>query len=179
MSRVAKQPVIIPDKVEIKNNNQQLTIKGGKGELQHQVHPLVEMKQDSEDGQNVIKFNPVDASKKARAITGTTRNIVNNMVQGVHEGFEKTLEIQGVGYRAQLKGTVLHLTLGYSHPIEYNLPEGITADLPSQTEVIIKGIDKQLVGQVASEIRAFRKPDPYKNKGVRYKGERLIKKEVK
>lgn len=180
MSRVAKQPVIVPSKVNVTLSGDMLKVKGSKGELEHRLNGLVTMQDAKDDnGNNVITFTPNDNSIKAHAITGTTRNVVNNMVNGVDQGFEKTLLIEGVGYRAQVKGKVLHLTLGYSHPIEYDLPEGITIDAPSNTEIIVKGIDKQLVGQVAAEIRAFRKPDPYKNKGVRYKGERLIRKEAK
>lgn len=180
MSRIAKKPVIVPSKVDVAINGNVVNIKGSKGELQHQINALVSIQDGKDDdGNNVLTFAPKDESIKALAITGTTRNVVGNMVAGVSEGFEKTLIIEGVGYRAQLKGNVLNLTLGYSHPIEYKLPEGITIDAPSQTEIIVKGIDKQLVGQVAAEIRAFRKPDPYKNKGVRYKGERLIRKEAK
>jgi len=180
MSRVAKAPVIVPDKVEVKRNGRDLIVKGANGELKHDMHMSVDMKEGTtDDGKPCLNFSPSNSSKKAMAIAGTTRNIVNNMIIGVTEGFTKELEIEGVGYRAQAKGKVLVLTLGYSHPVEYQIPEGITLELPSQTAVIVKGIDKQKVGQAAAEIYAYRKPDPYKNKGVRYKGRRLIRKEVK
>jgi large subunit ribosomal protein L6 len=180
VSRVAKQAVIIPAKVTLTQTDQTVNIKGSKGQLSHVVHALVKLENSKdEDGNALLKFAPVEDSIKAWAIAGTTRNVINNMVLGVSNGFSKTLLIEGVGYRAQLKGNTLHLTLGYSHPVVYALPDGISIQAPSQTELVISGIDKQLVGQTAAEIRAFRKPDAYKNKGVRYKGEVLVRKEAK
>jgi len=175
MSRVANKPVPVPSAVEITENGQQLSIKGPKGTLEHKIHDLVEMSRD--DG--VLKFKPRDSSKTANALAGTTRAVINNLVVGVSEGFEKKLELVGVGYRAQSKGKVLNLSLGFSHPVEYTLPEGVTAVTPSQTEIVINGSDKQKVGQVAAEIRAFRPPEPYKGKGVRYAGEHIVRKEAK
>ena len=152
-----------------------LTVKGPKGTLEHRIHDLVEMKREDAE----LNFGARNDSGQASALAGTTRSIVSNMVVSVSEGFEKKLELIGVGYRAQSKGKVLNLTLGFSHPIDYELPEGITADTPSQTEIVVKGSDKQRVGQVAAEIRAFRPPEPYKGKGVRYADEIVIRKEAK
>ena len=168
-------PVSVPASVEITANGQMLTVKGPKGTLEHTIHEMVELKREDAE----LKFGARDASTQAKALAGTTRSIVNNMVTGVSEGFEKKLELIGVGYRAQAKGKVLNLTLGFSHPIDYELPEGITADTPSQTEIVVKGSDKQRVGQVAAEIRAFRPPEPYKGKGVRYADEMVVRKEAK
>ncbi|HDN69209.1 MAG TPA: 50S ribosomal protein L6 [Gammaproteobacteria bacterium] len=175
MSRVAKKPVPVPAAVEVTENGQQITVKGPKGSLQHDVHALVEMK--LEDGE--MNFSPRDESKAANALAGTTRALVSNLVVGVTDGFEKKLELVGVGYRAQAKGKVLNLTLGFSHPVDYAVPEGVTIETPSQTEIILKGTDKQRVGQVAAEIRAFRPPEPYKGKGVRYADEVVVRKEAK
>ena len=175
MSRVANKPVTVPAAVEITENGQQLSVKGPKGTLEHKVHDLVEVAR--EDGQ--LTFRARDESKAANALAGTTRSVVSNLVMGVSDGFEKKLELIGVGYRAQAKGKVLNLTLGFSHPIDYELPEGVSADTPSQTEIVVKGSDKQRVGQVAAEIRAFRPPEPYKGKGVRYADEIVIRKEAK
>ena len=175
MSRVAKKPVPVPAAVEITENGQQLSIKGPKGTLGHKIHDLVEMSRD----EGVLNFKPRDDSKAANALAGTTRAVVNNLVVGVNEGFEKKLELVGVGYRAQAKGKVLNLSLGFSHPVDYTIPEGIKAETPSQTEIVITGSDKQKVGQVAAEIRAFRPPEPYKGKGVRYAGEHIVRKEAK
>jgi large subunit ribosomal protein L6 len=175
MSRIAKKPVSVPAAVEVTENGQQITVKGPKGSLQHDVHVLVEMK--LEDGE--LNFSPRDESKAANALAGTTRALVSNLVVGVTDGFEKKLELVGVGYRAQAKGKVLNLTLGFSHPVEYAVPEGVTIETPSQTEIILKGTDKQRVGQVAAEIRAFRPPEPYKGKGVRYADEVVVRKEAK
>jgi large subunit ribosomal protein L6 len=175
MSRIAKQPVTIPASVDVTENGQQLTVKGPNGTLQHSIHTLVELKRD--DG--VLNFSPRDDSKAANALAGTTRALVSNLVIGVSDGFEKKLELVGVGYRAQAKGKVLNLTLGFSHPVEYQLPESVTVETPSQTEIVLKGADKQVVGQVAAEIRAFRPPEPYKGKGVRYADEVVVRKEAK
>ena len=175
MSRIAKQPVTVPAAVEITENGQQVTVKGPKGTLLHNIHALVEMTR--EDGE--LKFRPRDESKAADAMAGTTRAVIGNLVTGVSDGFEKKLELVGVGYRAQSRGKVLNLTLGFSHPVDYEVPEGVTAETPSQTEIVLKGADKQKVGQVAAEIRAFRPPEPYKGKGVRYADEVVVRKEAK
>ena len=173
MSRVANAPVPLPSGVEVKLNGQDLAVKGGKGELSLAVHNDVELKE--EDG--VLKV--AARNRGAIAMAGTMRALVANMVTGVSDGFERRLELQGVGYRAQAQGKKLNLQLGFSHPVEYALPEGISAETPSQTEIVITGIDKQLVGQVCAEIRSFRPPEPYKGKGVRYQGEYVRRKEAK
>ena len=173
MSRVAKNPISLPAGVEFKTEGRQVTVKGPKGTLTHRVHEVVELKQDG----NVLSFQP--RSKDGWALAGTTRAIINNMVVGVSKGFERKLELVGVGYRAQAQGKTLNLTLGFSHPINYPVPEGITVETPSQTEVVVRGSDKQLVGQVAAEIRAFRPPEPYKGKGVKYSDEVIVRKEAK
>jgi large subunit ribosomal protein L6 len=175
MSRIAKEPVTVPAAVEITEKGQLLSVKGPRGTLQHQMHALVEMTRD----EGVLNFQPRDGSKAANALAGTTRAVVNNLVVGVTDGFQKKLELVGVGYRAQSKGRILNLALGFSHPVDYQLPEGVTAETPSQTEIIVSGSDKQRVGQVAAEIRAHRPPEPYKGKGVRYAGEEIIRKEAK
>jgi len=174
MSRVAKDPVKLPQGVEVKLDGQELSIKGAKGSLDLSLHPLVEVVH--EDG--LLKFAARPGSVNM-AMAGTTRALVNNMVVGVSQGFERKLQLVGVGYKAQAKGQVLNLALGFSHPIDYQLPEGVSAETPSQTDIIIKGIDKQLVGQVAAEIRDFRRPEPYKGKGVRYADEIVRRKEAK
>lgn len=173
MSRIAKNPVVIPKGATVTVKDQLVSVKGGKGTLELAIHPTVEVKE--EDGS--LQFASVDG--KSWAMAGTMRSLVSNMVQGVTEGFEKKLELKGVGYRAKASGKTLNLTLGFSHPVDYQLPEGITAETPSQTEIVIKGVDKQQVGQVASEIRAFRPPEPYKGKGVRYADEYVRRKEAK
>jgi large subunit ribosomal protein L6 len=175
MSRIASNPINIPSGVDVNINGQEITVKGGKGELSHQVHALVTVEHED----NVLKFDSVDKSKTANALSGTTRAVVQNIVTGVSDGFEKKLTIVGVGYRAAVQGKVLNLTLGFSHPVNFEIPEGITIETPSQTEVIVKGIDKQKVGQVAANIRAYRPPEPYKGKGVRYADEHIIRKEAK
>lgn len=175
MSRVAKNPVTLPSGVEVTLNGQNLIVKGGKGSLELDAHQSVELIKED----NALTFAPRDNAKQSKALAGTTRSLVNNMVLGVSQGFEKKLLLQGVGYRAALKGNVLNLTLGFSHPVEYDLPEGISAEVNGQTEVVIKGIDKQVVGQVAAEIRGFRPPEPYKGKGVRYADEYVRRKEAK
>jgi len=175
MSRVANNPVKLPSGVEVTQSGQSLSVKGSKGTLSMDVHPAVEVKQ--EDG--AVLFSAREGSKNASAMSGTTRALVNNMVLGVSTGFEKKLELQGVGYRAKVSGNVLNLSLGFSHPVDYQLPEGVSAEVPSVTEVILRGIDKQAIGQCAAEIRAFRPPEPYKGKGVRYAGEQVRRKEAK
>ncbi len=175
MSRVANNPVVLPDGVEVKLGDQILDVKGAKGSLSLQLHSDVEVKQEDRK----LKFFSKSSAKIARAMSGTTRANVYNMVYGVMHGFEKKLELVGVGYRAKVNGSVVNLTLGFSHPVDYQLPEGIKAETPSQTQIIISGIDKQKVGQVAAEIRAFRPPEPYKGKGVKYADERIYRKEAK
>ncbi len=175
MSRVAKSPVKLPQGVEVKIDGQALTVKGSKGSLQMQLHQLVELAQN--DG--AVQVAPREESQQAWALAGTTRALVNSMVTGVSNGFEQKLELIGVGYKAQAQGKVLNLSLGFSHPVAFELPEGITAETPTQTEILIKGVDKQLVGQVAANVRAFRPPEPYKGKGIRYAGEQVRRKEAK
>ena len=175
MSRVAKNPVKVPAGVEIKLVGQQLSVKGAKGALDLNVHPSVEVLEESGE----LRFAARNGDQQTRAMAGTTRALVNNMVIDVSQGFERKLQLVGVGYKAQAKGSVLSLALGFSHPIDYELPQGVTAETPSQTDILIKGIDKQLVGQVAAEIRDFRRPEPYKGKGVRYSDEVVRRKEAK
>ena len=175
MSRVAKAPVSIPAGVEVKLAADKITVKGKQGELALDIHSSVAISQE----ENVLKFAPKAADKQSNALAGTFRALVNNMVTGVSVGFEKKLVLQGVGYRAKAAGKTLNLSLGFSHPVDYELPEGVTAETPSQTEVVIKGIDKQVVGQVAAEIRGYRPPEPYKGKGVRYADENVRRKEAK
>lgn len=175
MSRIASNPVNVPNGVEIKLNSGVVSVKGPKGELSQALHPAVDMQQ----ADNVLTFAARNKSKEAHALSGTMRALVDNMVTGVSNGFEKKLTIIGVGYRAAVQGKKLNLSLGFSHPVEYDIPEGITIECPSQTEVVIKGSDKQRVGQVAAEIRAYRPPEPYKGKGVRYTDEHVVRKEAK
>nr|WP_298118333.1 50S ribosomal protein L6 [uncultured Pseudomonas sp.] len=175
MSRVAKNPVVLPAGVEVKLAGQQLSVKGAKGTLELNVHSSVEVLQEAGE----LRFAARNGDQQTRAMAGTTRALVNNMVIGVSAGFERKLQLVGVGYKAQAKGQVLNLALGFSHPIDYELPEGVVAETPNQTEILIKGVDKQLVGQVAAEIRDFRRPEPYKGKGVRYADEVVRRKEAK
>ena len=179
MSRVAKLPIKIPDGVEVSQSQEVLTVKGKLGEITMNVHSSVTIKNTD----NVLTFFPLKNSqieeKSAWAQAGTVRANTFNLIKGVTEGWEKKLTLIGVGYRAQAKGKVLSLTLGFSHPVNYDLPEGISVETPSQTEVVVKGIDKQKVGQAAAEIRAFRPPEPYKGKGVRYTDEQVVRKDAK
>jgi len=175
MSRVAKAPVELPQGVEFKQDGTAVTIKGSKASLSLELNSEVELKQE----ENTLTVSPRSGSRFATAIAGTTRSLLANMVQGVTNGFERKLELVGVGYRAQAQGNKLNLTLGFSHPVVYEVPEGISVETPSQTEVVVKGHDKQKVGQVAAEIRRFRPPEPYKGKGVRYADERVQLKEAK
>jgi len=175
MSRVANNPVPLPAGVEVKLDGQSLSVKGAKGSLEMDVHADVIVTQED----NEIKVAARSQAKQARALAGTTRALVSNMVTGVSEGFERRLQLQGVGYRAQAQGRTLNLQLGFSHPVDYALPDGIEVATPSQTEVVVTGVNKQLVGQVSAEIRSFRPPEPYKGKGVRYLGERVRRKEAK
>jgi len=179
MSRVAKLPITIPDGVEVSQSGEVLFVKGKLGEMNMNVHSSVTINNTD----NVLTFLPTDSSKdeekNAWAQAGTVRANTFNLIKGVTEGWEKKLTLIGVGYRAQARGKVLSLTLGFSHPINYDLPEGVSVETPSQTEVVVKGIDKQKVGQAAAEIRAFRPPEPYKGKGVRYTNEQVVRKDAK
>ena len=175
MSRVAKSPITLPKGVDVTISGQSITVKGSNGQLEHSFPETIGV--SNEEG--VISLSVSDESKKTWALAGTTRALINNMVVGVSTGFEKKLKLIGVGYRAQVKGSILDLTLGFSHPVQYTAPDGITIEAPSQTDLVVKGIDKQKVGQVAAEVRAFRKPEPYKGKGVRYAGEVIVMKEAK
>ena len=175
MSRVAKLPVELPQGVEFQQDGNVVTIKGSKGAVSLELNSEVELAHV--DG--AIKVAPRSGSRFSAAVAGTTRALLANMVVGVTDGFERKLELSGIGYRAQAQGGKLNLTLGFSHPIVYDVPEDVSVETPSQTEVVIKGTDKQRVGQVAAEIRRFRPPEPYKGKGVRYAGERVVLKEAK
>ncbi len=175
MSKIARNPVQLPSGVDCKLDGQALTLKGSKGSFDYVIHDLVEIGQD----ENALTFKAKNDDRTGWAMAGTMRAITANMVTGVSEGFEKKLELVGVGYRAKAQGSKLNLTLGFSHPVDHEMPEGVSVETPSQTEIILKGIDKQKVGQAAAEIRAYRPPEPYKGKGVRYLGEHIIRKEAK
>ncbi len=175
MSRVAKLPVELPQGVEFQQDGNVVTIKGSKGAVSLELNSEVELAHD--DG--ALKVAPRSGSRFSSAVAGTTRALLANMVVGVTDGFERKLELSGIGYRAQAQGGKLNLTLGFSHPVVYDVPEDVSVETPSQTEVVIKGTDKQRVGQVAAEIRRFRPPEPYKGKGVRYADERVVLKEAK
>ena len=175
MSRIAKEPVELPKGVEFKQDGNVVTVKGGKGSLSLELNSEVQLSQE----ENTLLVAARSGSRFAAAMSGTTRALLANMVHGVTEGFVRKLELVGVGYRAQAQGNKLNLTLGFSHPVVYDVPEGVTVETPSQTEVLVAGSDKQKVGQVASEIRRFRPPEPYKGKGVRYSDERVVRKEAK
>ena len=175
MSRVAKAPITVPAGVTFTLNGQTVVVKGKNGELTLNVNPAVEIVVDG----NVLRTLPRDGFENADAQAGTARALLNNMVTGVNEGFTQKLELVGVGYRAKAEGKVLNLSLGFSHPVVFAVPNGITIETPTQTEVVVKGADKQLVGQVSANIRAYRKPEPYKGKGVRYANENVRRKEAK
>ena len=175
MSRVAKSPVTVPAGVEVKFGTDQLTVKGKNGELS--IPLLAGVKIELDNGK--LSFSTTNSTKQANALSGTVRALVFNMVKGVTEGFEKKLQLIGVGYRAQAQGKILNLSLGFSHPVVYEMPNGVSVATPSQTEIVLTGADKQVVGQVAAEIRAFRPPEPYKGKGVRYADEVVVIKEAK
>lgn len=175
MSRVAKAPVALQTGVEIKINGQEVTVKGKNGTLTRVFNDAVEVVQE----ENTLKSLPREGFDDAWAQAGTARALLNNMVIGATAGFEKKLELNGVGYRAQAQGKKLNLTLGFSHPVVYEMPEGVSVETPSQTEIVVKGADKQLIGQVAANIRAYRPPEPYKGKGVRYADEVVRRKEAK
>ncbi|MDH5182668.1 MAG: 50S ribosomal protein L6 [Gammaproteobacteria bacterium] len=175
MARAEKNPVDIPSGVEVSINGQNVSVKGTKGVLEQAINDAVGI--TAED--NLVKFMARRADKNSKAQTGTARSLIRNMIIGVSEGFEKKLTLIGVGYRAQAQGNKLSLSLGFSHPVDYAVPTGISVETPSQTEIVVKGIDKQIVGQVAAEIRAYRPPEPYKGKGVRYSDEHVVRKEAK
>lgn len=172
MSRIGKMPVPVPAGVEVKIDGQKVTVKGPKGELSQEFLPEVKITQEGEE----LKVEKTEESREAAARFGLSRTLLSNMVVGVSEGFSKSLEIIGVGYRAALKGKDLELQLGYSHPVVVKAPAGIEFELPTQTQIIVKGIDKQQVGQIAADIRKWRKPEPYKGKGIRYEGEYVRRK---
>jgi large subunit ribosomal protein L6 len=175
MSRIAKYPVPLPEKVEVSLKSDEISVKGPLGTLTQRISPNVKI----EKIENSLEIKVNETSRQANAMSGTLRALVANMVTGVTKGFEKKLQLVGVGYRAQAQGDKLNLTLGFSHPVVHQLPKGIKAETPTQTEILIKGVDKQLVGQVAAEVRRYRSPEPYKGKGVRYADERIVLKETK
>jgi len=175
MSRVAKKPIPLPKGVEVQISGQSIAVKGPKGALSHELHARVAVSEIEGE----LRIEPRDETQDGNAQAGTARALLNNMVTGVSAGFERRLDINGVGYRAQAKGDVVSLSLGFSHPVEFPVPAGITVETPTQTEIVIKGIDKQVVGQVAANIRAYRPPEPYKGKGVRYRNEQILRKEAK
>ena len=172
MSRIGKMPVAIPSGVDVKVDGNVVTVKGSKGELTREFSDILTIKVE---GEEVIVTRP-DDSRQAKSLHGLTRTLIHNMIEGVSEGYAKKLELVGVGYRAALKGKDLEIQLGYSHPVNVEAPENITFEVPSQTEIIVKGISKEQVGQVAADIRAWRKPEPYKGKGIRYEGEYVRRK---
>lgn len=172
MSRIGKQPVTVPAGVEVKIDGSTVTVKGSKGELSREFSPLMSIKQE---GTEIIVSRP-DDSREAKSLHGLTRTLIHNMVEGVSAGYSKKLQLVGVGYRAAVKGKNLEMQLGYSHPVLVEAPEGISFECPSQTEIVVNGISKEKVGQVAANIRAWRKPEPYKGKGIRYEGEYVRRK---
>ena len=175
MSRIGNTPVVLPDKVEMTLASGEISIKGPLGTLTQKVSPQVKV----EKVENRVEFKASNNSRQADAMSGTLRALVSNMVTGVTKGFERKLTLVGVGYRAQAQGDKLNLTLGFSHPVVHPMPKGVRVETPTQTEILIKGMDRQLVGQVAAEVRAYRAPEPYKGKGVRYAGEQVVIKETK
>lgn len=175
MSRVAKKPIVIPAGVEVNINGAEIKVKGPKGTLQLYSGEMVGIKKAN----NEITFVPDEKIENSDAVAGTTRALLGNMITGVTKGFERKLLLVGVGFKAQVQGKVLNLTLGFSHPVKFSIPDGITIETPSQTEIVVKGVDRHLVGQAAAKIRDFRPPEPYKGKGVRYDGEVIVKKEGK
>jgi large subunit ribosomal protein L6 len=175
MSRIAKAPVLLPKGVEFKHEGNVVTLKGAKGSLSLELSNEVELKHED----NALKVSPRSGSRFSGAVAGTMRALLANMVKGVTKGYERKLELVGVGYRAQAQGNKLSMSLGFSHPVVHQVPAGVTVETPSQTEIVVRGVDKQVVGQVAAEIRGYRPPEPYKGKGVRYANERVIIKEAK
>jgi len=172
MSKIGKQPVLVPDKIQVQLDNNRLVVKGPKGELSLTIDKLLEVNQ--KDSQIMVK--PKQKSRRSRAMHGLTRTLIANMVAGVTEGFSKTLKVEGTGYRVSKKGQDIEMTLGFSHPVEVEAPEGIEFDVPDNKTIIVKGIDKQLVGQTAASIRQIKKPNPYKAKGITYEGEQIKRK---
>lgn len=177
MSRVAKSPISIPAGIEVNLAGKTLKLKGAKGSFEYHLHEFVNVVVKKED--KLLVFSPQENVENADALAGTARALVKNILLGLSKGFERKLTLLGVGFRAQVQGKVLNLTIGFSHPVKYDIPQGITIETPSQTEIVIKGFDKQLVGQVAAQIRDFRPPEPYKGKGIRYDGEVIVLKEGK
>ena len=175
MSRVGKMPIAVPQGVDVVIAGERITVKGANGSLTRKLHPLVNVKNEA----GTLTFVPATDSSAADAMSGTLRALVANMVSGVAKGFERKLNLVGVGYRAQAQGQRLNLQIGYSHPVVKEMPEGIKVTTPTQTEILISGADRQVVGQVAAEVRAFRPPEPYKGKGIRYANERVVLKETK
>jgi large subunit ribosomal protein L6 len=175
MSRVGKMPIAVPQGVDVKISAEAVTVKGGNGTLNLPISSLVTVSQDGAQ----LKVAPVNESAEANAMSGTFRALLANTVNGVSKGFEKKLTLVGVGFRAQAQGQKLNLQIGFSHPVVKDMPEGIKVETPSQTEILIKGADRQVVGQIAAEVRAFRPPEPYKGKGIRYADERVVLKETK
>ena len=175
MSRVGKMPIALPQGAEVAINAAQISVKGPLGSLTQSLNGLVKVQNDN----GTLKFEPANDSREANAMSGTLRALVNNMVTGVTKGFERKLTLVGVGYKAQAAGDKLNLSLGFSHPVVHQMPQGIKCETPTQTEILIKGVDRQRVGQVAAEVRAYRSPEPYKGKGVRYSDEVVIIKETK
>ncbi len=175
MSRIAKQPIELPNGVQFSINGREVSAKGPKGYLSVTLHDAVELKQED----NVLTLSPKDERQSSLAVTGTMRSVVSNIVEGVVNGFEKKMQLVGVGYRAQAQGKQLNLSLGLSHPVNYQVPEGIEIETPAATEIVVRGCDKQMVGQVCAEIRAYRPPEPYKGKGIRYVDEQIVRKEAK
>jgi large subunit ribosomal protein L6 len=175
MSRIAKKPIELPPGVELSVNGREVSAKGPKGVLSMTLHDAVELKQEDK----VVTLAPKDSRQSSLAVTGTMRSIINNIVEGVTNGFERKLQLVGVGYRAQAQGKQLNLSLGLSHPVNYPVPEGIEIETPAATEIVVRGCDKQRVGQVCAEIRAYRPPEPYKGKGVKYADEQIVRKEAK
>lgn len=175
MSRVAKNPVSIPKGVEVSINNRDVVVKGAKGSMEMLLHPTVSITRE----EDTLRLIPVSETPEHWAMAGTMRALVNNMVTGVSKGFERKLVLVGVGYRAQAQGKTLNLTLGFSHPVNFKVPDEITVETPSATEIVVKGVNKQQVGEVAAKVRAYRPPEPYKGKGVRYADETVVLKEAK
>ncbi len=175
MSRVGKMPIAVPKGVDVALTAEQITVKGANGTLSRAAHPLVTLKSDA----GSLTVAPANDSAEANAMSGTMRALLANMVDGVSKGFEKKLALVGVGFRAQAQGQKLNLQIGFSHPVVKDMPAGIKVECPTQTEIVIKGADRQVVGQIAAEVRAFRPPEPYKGKGIRYVGERVVLKETK
>jgi len=175
MSRVANNPVQLPKGVEASFTATQISVKGSKGNLEMALHDAIEVSKEGD----TLRVTAKNDSRQAVALSGTFRALINNMVTGVSQGFQKKLQLQGVGYRAKAQGSVLNISVGYSHPIDFEVPKGVTAETPTPTEIVVSGADKQLVGEVAAKIREFRPPEPYKGKGIRYLDEHVYRKEAK